>query len=210
MWEEAFAIYDNPKTTEELDSVSPRLTGQLSGMNMTSQMSPQLQKALPKVDSMDGTGDHTEKLFPTINAAARTSSLQSGHTVTQIDMVQYVGCCFKGKSGELWSSVVESGTSEVPYKPWISRQSRLVSRLMTIRQSKHLVKLLELRQQGNSSRQIQDYGQMFLRYIDSWKSHMMGWKLQAYLYIRGLNDENVRSELMNLGKSADFDDVARL
>ena len=48
---------------------------------------------------------------------------------------------------------------------------------------------------------------MFVRYINSYKSHM-GWKLQAYLYIRGLNDENVRSELMNLVKSSSFDDVA--
>ena len=88
MWEEAFAIYNNPKTTEELDSVSPRLTGQLSGMNMTSQMSPQLQKVLPKVmDSIDGTGDHIEKLFPAIKAAARTCSLQSGHTVTPPDLI---------------------------------------------------------------------------------------------------------------------------
>ena len=36
----------------------------------------------------------------------------------------------------------------------------------------------------------------------------MGWKFQAYLYIRGLNDENVRSELMNLVKTSSFDDVA--
>ena len=87
MWEEAFAIYDNPKTAEELDSVSPRLTGQLS--QMTSQMSPQLMKALPKVDSMDGTGDHIEKLFPAIKAAARTLfSLESGHTVTQTDLME--------------------------------------------------------------------------------------------------------------------------
>ena len=81
MWEEAFAIYDNPKTTEERDSVSPRLTGQLS--LMTSHMSPQLMKALHKVDSMDDTGDHIEKLFPAIKAAARTFSLQSGHNVTR-------------------------------------------------------------------------------------------------------------------------------
>ena len=205
MWEEAFAIYNNPKTAEELDSVSPRLTGQLSGMNMT-QMSPQLQKVLPKVDPIDGTGDHVEKLFPAIKAAARTFSLQSGHTVTQPDLVQYVGCCFTGKLGEWWSSVVDSA-SEVPQT--VDALIASIQNGFSVKdyQAEHLIKLLELRQKGNSSRQIQDYGQMFVRYIDSWKIHM-GWKLQAYLYIRGLNDENVRSELMNLVKSSSFDDVA--
>ena len=97
--------------------------------------------------------------------------------------------------GEWWSLlVVESEHLEVPQT--VDELIASIHNGFSIKdyQAEHLIKLLELRQQGNSSRQIQDYGQMFVRFIDSWKSHM-GWKLQAYLYIRGLDDENVRSEL---------------
>ena len=58
-------------------------------------------KALPKVDSMDGTGDHTEKLFPAIKAATMTFTLQSGHTVTLTDLVRYVRLLFHGKIGRM-------------------------------------------------------------------------------------------------------------
>ena len=114
------------------------------------------------------------------------------------------GCCFTGKLGEWWSLVVESESSEVPHT--VDELIASIQNGFSVKdyQAEHLIKLLELRQEGNSSRHIQDYGQMFVRYIDSWKSHM-GWKFQAYLYIRGLNDEN---GLMNLVKSSSFDDVA--
>ena len=120
-----------------------------------------------------------------------------------------MGCCFTGKLGEWWSSIIESGRSDPSLVPNdIEDLIDMIQASYSVKdfQAEHLIKLLELRQQGNSPRQIQDYGQNFLRFISTWKSHM-GWKLQAYLYIRGLNDVNIRSELMHLVKKGDFDDV---
>ena len=210
LWAEAFKALNYKKTASDIyaeasriisTTVSATLGTQPEPMRIDKHITDTLAKACPKLPTMSGEGDLELGLFTKIRNASNQLKTIAGENVPESELVKYIAMCFTGRLSEWWNSIRNSGQSP----PTVNALIEIISEEYAIRdfRAEHLAELRDLRQ---TTLTVTEYAQKFLKCVKTWEEDI-SWKFQAHLFIHGLADTNVRSEIMQLVKTNAFKDV---
>ena len=205
LWAEALKIYADPRSAKDIYKVTAQFdtaagaedaAAGLGGLSI----SPEFLRQLPKFPIINSVDDRN--LNHQLIAVKNRIQLM-GMDLDTTDAVKYVVTMFDDTLNRWWN-----GQGKGLNIASIDDLIHQIRKGFSVKdfEGESLIQLLAL-SEGAGNNSVAKFTSKFNEYYADWENEM-SFKLDAYLYIRGLASENIRSDLMIAVQTDSFKDIS--